>query len=160
MNIPQRILRNVADEFGVKVKEILSRSRTTWVVKARGEVARQLRAVGMSLTDVGRTLNRNHSTVARVTTLDPGYLVRNRNKNRIRHRRKQGLCETCPPPRPSRAVAFGRCIECVAAGLTEPQPWRPEHKLAVLDGAPQCKRCGCRGEHRCIDMTDYLRRTP
>ena len=59
----QNVLISVAFAYGTSVEKIRSDSRRANVTAARQAAAWLLRQRGMSLTDIGRALNRDHTTV-------------------------------------------------------------------------------------------------
>lgn len=60
---PQVIIKEIADKYGVKVVSILSRNRKRELVNIRAEIAVLLSEQGLSSTQIGKLLNRNHTTV-------------------------------------------------------------------------------------------------
>src|SRR5690606_36987330 len=62
------MLKDVADVFGVKTKDILGESRFKMPKTARFTVAFILRNWGWSLKDIGKFLNRDHTTI--INSLD------------------------------------------------------------------------------------------
>ena len=67
MNLPapaQTILEEAAATHAVSVAEMLGRSRSIAVAKARRHAAKTLRQSGWSLHAIGSVLNRDHSTIA------------------------------------------------------------------------------------------------
>ena len=58
------VLNDVAAEFGVSTNDILSPSRVADVARARAWVCRCAYDRGMTLTAIGRRLNRDHSSVS------------------------------------------------------------------------------------------------
>lgn len=60
----KKIIKDVADIFGITVKNILSRRRIRRYVDARVVVSHLLCAyLGMSTTEAGKVINRNHSSI-------------------------------------------------------------------------------------------------
>ena len=54
----------VTEQYGITEKELTQPRRgSKWIVKARRELCRILHDEGMSSTDIGRFLNRHHTTV-------------------------------------------------------------------------------------------------
>jgi Bacterial dnaA protein helix-turn-helix len=52
-----------AEDFGVKPSQLLSSDRSQKMVAFRARVATELRAFGFSLPEIGRALNRHHTSV-------------------------------------------------------------------------------------------------
>ena len=52
-----------ADLYGVDAAVIFSRERTKYIAKARHEAMHQLSELGLSSVEIGKFLNRDHSTV-------------------------------------------------------------------------------------------------
>jgi chromosomal replication initiation ATPase DnaA len=60
----QKIIRECAEEFGISVKDILGNSRVNHIVMARRKAAWIFYQRGtMSYPQIGRLLNKNHSTI-------------------------------------------------------------------------------------------------
>lgn len=58
------LLEAIATRTGVPVSEIVSKDRHAPIVKARDQAARELRARGLSLNEIGRALGgRDHKTI-------------------------------------------------------------------------------------------------
>lgn len=62
MNCP--FAREIAEEYLVKLSELLSSSREEEVVEARAELMRRLRTTGLSMARIGQLVGRHHSTVS------------------------------------------------------------------------------------------------
>ena len=60
---PAEVLVAVAAQYGVDVAALREPTRTRWIVAARTDAARRLRAMGLSLKEIGGMLARDHSTV-------------------------------------------------------------------------------------------------
>jgi chromosomal replication initiator protein len=61
---PQQRIRQVADEFGVTVEDLISERRTKLIVIARQELMLRMKEEDdLSLKESGKFLNRHHSTV-------------------------------------------------------------------------------------------------
>lgn len=60
---PETIIARTAAAWGVQPTDILSRRRSKHISAARRAVALELLNAGLSLSDVGRLLGRDHSTV-------------------------------------------------------------------------------------------------
>ena len=67
---PAQVLSKVAKDFGLTLAQLRGRGTTKWVVRARVEASFQLRALGLSLSEVGLQLDRDHTTIL--------YLLRKR----------------------------------------------------------------------------------
>jgi len=59
----QRIIMDIARERGFTISDIKSPRREYKLVRARFEIMAALKASGLSFPQVGRLLNRDHSTV-------------------------------------------------------------------------------------------------
>lgn len=57
------ILGEVAEEYGFTVQEIRGRDRHQYVMEARHVAINRLYAAGLDVMDIGRLVNRNHSTI-------------------------------------------------------------------------------------------------
>ena len=59
------VIREVAKEYDVKVKEILGRRNSPWIVNARWEVIRILNDIPfkLSASHIGRILGKDHSSI-------------------------------------------------------------------------------------------------
>ena len=57
------VVQEAARSCGVTVAELLSTTRRTPVVLARGRAVRRLRNMGFSLGQIGRYMNRHHTTI-------------------------------------------------------------------------------------------------
>lgn len=68
------IIRDVCIQRGMTRPELTGQSRLTEHIDARREAVRRLMAVGLSTTQIGRALNRDHSTI--VTAYRRGILQR------------------------------------------------------------------------------------
>lgn len=65
-HIPPRVRRYVGEIafwHGVNAREILSRNRAATIAAARADVMRRLRRDGFSTPQIGRWLDRDHSTI-------------------------------------------------------------------------------------------------
>lgn len=60
---PTDVLASVAHSFGVTVDAITGPARTKYVSSVRREACRRLVDLGLSLSEVGAMLNRDHTTV-------------------------------------------------------------------------------------------------
>lgn len=63
MNPLATILAAVSVETGVSVDHIMSRRRTDRISRARFQVYRRLRDLGWNLSEIGRQMGRDHSTI-------------------------------------------------------------------------------------------------
>jgi hypothetical protein len=63
INIPARLIASVAEDFGLTPDELVSKSRFQTNAHARSVVIRLLFERGHSSTQIGRRLNRDHSSV-------------------------------------------------------------------------------------------------
>ena len=61
--LAQRYVEEASAIYGVSVDEVLGETRRAGPVAARHRVMRQLRADGLSLPEIGRLLQRDHTTV-------------------------------------------------------------------------------------------------
>jgi len=52
-----------AEDFNVHRSVLLSRDRSTWLVTIRRKIAAELRAANYSLPEIGKALNRDHSSI-------------------------------------------------------------------------------------------------
>lgn len=59
----QQIARDVARAYGVPVAQIMGARRQRPIVAARHEVMRRAYAAGLSLTDIGASMRRDHTSV-------------------------------------------------------------------------------------------------
>ena len=64
MTTMREILAEVASRTGVDERELVSPNRCRVVAQARAEAMHLMRLAGRSTTQIGRFLNRDHSTVA------------------------------------------------------------------------------------------------
>ena len=60
---PHDLIRTIAQEYGIEPEELMGKSRSTWLVKARGEAYGILKKMGMSSPDIGRIFTRDHTTI-------------------------------------------------------------------------------------------------
>ena len=65
---PAEVLIAVAAQYGVVVESLSGPTRTRWIVAARTDAAQRLRAMGLSLEEIGGMLARDHSTVYHMLT--------------------------------------------------------------------------------------------
>lgn len=63
------VFDTVTTETGISRVEILGQSRAPKVVRARHMVMKMLRALGYSLPEIGRAVNKNHTTCAQACGL-------------------------------------------------------------------------------------------
>ena len=63
MTTIREIQQTVCAEFGISQADMLGRSRKASIVAARHHAMRLARATGASLPKIGRSFNRDHSTV-------------------------------------------------------------------------------------------------
>ena len=59
----ERILKRMCKLYKVTKKEVLGKSRKSWIVKARKACCKEMRLAGYTTTEIGHFLNRDHSTV-------------------------------------------------------------------------------------------------
>jgi chromosomal replication initiation ATPase DnaA len=61
---PEALLKQTCGKWGLSPEELLSASRSRHHVRARADLAHELRKLGLSFADIARLLNRNdHSTI-------------------------------------------------------------------------------------------------
>lgn len=60
---PRERIHALASSYGYTMEEIRGHSRVKPLVDARSFIARRLRQEGRSLPHIGRTLNRDHSSI-------------------------------------------------------------------------------------------------
>ena len=60
---PEMIIARVAAAYGVRSADILGRRRSKHISAARRAAGLELLAAGLSLSDAGRALDRDHSTL-------------------------------------------------------------------------------------------------
>lgn len=60
---PADVLASVCASYGVTIDAIVGPIRSKWLTKARTAAAIELRALGLSLADIGGILNRHHSSI-------------------------------------------------------------------------------------------------
>jgi chromosomal replication initiator protein len=60
---PSVVLENIAEEYGVSVEEITGPRRSPYIYNARIAAIRDLKSIGMSSVEIGRLLNRDHTTI-------------------------------------------------------------------------------------------------
>ena len=64
---PKEIIRIVSARFGIGMGDIIGKSRSQSIFKARKEAAKRLRSdCGLSYPEIGKVLRRDHSTVMRM----------------------------------------------------------------------------------------------
>ncbi len=56
-------IREIAESYGYTAEDILGKSRYKRLVMVRRQCVGMLRAKGYSTTEIGRILNRDHSTI-------------------------------------------------------------------------------------------------
>jgi len=66
---PRQYVRMRAEDFGVSWEQLLGHARPSWLVAIRRAIARELRRKEFSYSEIGRALNRDHSTI--MYLLDP-----------------------------------------------------------------------------------------
>lgn len=62
--IPDTILSNVAQEYGITVAMLKGRDRTALVAEARAAAIKALYIEGLTMAKIGEILNRHESTVS------------------------------------------------------------------------------------------------
>ena len=60
---PKKIIAKVCRDFGIEQEYLLGRNRSAYTIKCRREIASQLRILGLSFPEIGRLLNRDHSSI-------------------------------------------------------------------------------------------------
>jgi len=56
-------VRKIAKKYGVTAQEIYGRSREKTIQAARVAVYQKMRDIGMSYPEIGRVMERNHTTI-------------------------------------------------------------------------------------------------
>lgn len=64
---PADALSAVALKYGVTVAAIKGPARSKWISTARKAVCLRLRELGLSVTEIGLMLDRNHTTICYLT---------------------------------------------------------------------------------------------
>jgi len=59
----ERIKKMVSIKTGISISDLVSRSRKQEIVRARNIAMKECRKEGMTLSEIGKSFNRNHSTV-------------------------------------------------------------------------------------------------
>ena len=81
---PSDIVKGVAVDMGLSVKEVTGRARGAVYVEARAVIATILRKRGMSFPQIGIRLGgRDHSTIINLIDKYPFYLERNPDLHRV-----------------------------------------------------------------------------
>ena len=62
MNIKE-IIEKVCNFWGITEEELFGKERTNLYVKARREVSRELRKLGLSYPSIGKILKKDHTTI-------------------------------------------------------------------------------------------------
>lgn len=60
---PRDVLEDACHTYGVSLAALTGPGRSAWLVRARTAAALELRGMGLSLHEIGRVLNRHHTTV-------------------------------------------------------------------------------------------------
>ena len=60
---PKDIVSVVCRDFGIKQEYLLGRNRSNYTIKCRTEIVRQLRNTGLSYPEIGKLINRDHSSI-------------------------------------------------------------------------------------------------
>ena len=81
MKQAELILKGVSEKTGIPVEKIVSKSRANSLVTARLNASIQMRACGMTLSEIGNALNRDHSAIT--------HLLNHRKEDSTRHKRNQ-----------------------------------------------------------------------
>lgn len=69
---PRSYVCSRAREYDVDPTELLGTRKTAHLVRLRADIAKELRRRGFSLPEIGRALNRHHSTVINLLMLAEG----------------------------------------------------------------------------------------
>jgi hypothetical protein len=98
----QRVLAEVFELTNIAPERVLSLSREQHAVAARTEVVKRLDAMGLySMSEIGRAINRDHSSVYHALH-KPSRLLRWRKPHlgHLRCRHRSCWCHIEPPPPP------------------------------------------------------------
>lgn len=60
---PRDVLDDACRTYGVTIDALVGPCRSRWLTKARTAAAIELRALGLSLADIGGILNRHHTSI-------------------------------------------------------------------------------------------------
>lgn len=63
---PARIVSEVETEYGLEYGDLASKKASRHISNARREAVLKLREISLSFPDIGRLLNRDHTTVMRL----------------------------------------------------------------------------------------------
>lgn len=60
---PREVLDETCRTYGVTLEALVGPGRSRWLTKARTAASLELRALGLSLADIGGILNRHHTSI-------------------------------------------------------------------------------------------------
>jgi hypothetical protein len=85
---PSQVLTDIATQRGFTVEQIRRRTRPLELTSARRAIARRLRAMGLSLTEIGALMGRHHASI--YSLLLEGEKRARRHRQKMRWHRELG----------------------------------------------------------------------
>ena len=63
METPQQIIAKICKKYGLRQDLVLSKCHSAYVLTCRKEIINELRTLGLSAPEIGRFLNRHHTSI-------------------------------------------------------------------------------------------------